>query len=173
MEDIHDPHNVSAMLRSCDAVGVFQVQLLYTQDEFPDIGRVGKKSSASAKKWIDRRKFDSQKECFSKLKDEGFKIYGTRLDDHAVSLYDLDLTQKVAVVFGNEHRGVSDEAAAFSDGNFQIPMMGMIQSLNVSVACAVTLFEAARQRLMKGKYGNANFSPAEFEKLVKEWAMKE
>jgi tRNA (guanosine-2'-O-)-methyltransferase len=173
MENIHDPHNVSAMLRSCDAVGVFQVQLLYTQDEFPDIGNVGKKSSASAKKWVDRRRFSSPEECFSKLKQEGFKIFATRLDERAVSLYDMDLTRKVAFVFGNEHRGVSDEAAKFADENVQIPMVGMIQSLNVSVACAVTLFEAARQRLQTGGYGSSKFSNENFERLAKEWALKE
>ena len=170
MENIHDPHNVSAMLRSCDAVGVYQVQLLYTQDAFPDIG---KKSSASAKKWVDRRTFGSPEECFAALKREGYRTYATRLDNNAVSLFDLDLTQKVAFVFGNEHRGVSDEATKFADANFQIPMFGMIQSLNVSVACAVTLFEAARQRILKGGYNRANFGDEELHRLAKEWAMKE
>jgi tRNA (guanosine-2'-O-)-methyltransferase len=79
----------------------------------------------------------------------------------------------VAFVFGNEHRGVSDEAAKFSDENFQIPMVGMIQSLNVSVACAVTLFEAARQRLLKGSYGNVKFSKEDFDRIAKEWEMRE
>ncbi|HXF99326.1 MAG TPA: RNA methyltransferase, partial [Bacteroidota bacterium] len=139
LENIHDPHNVSAVLRSCDAVGVMQVELLYYIEKFP---RIGKKSSSSANKWLERRKHTSVDECYTTLRREGFTIYATRLGADAVSLYDLDLTKKVALVFGNEHRGVSDEAAEKADGNFMIPMVGMIQSLNISVACAVSLYEA-------------------------------
>jgi tRNA (guanosine-2'-O-)-methyltransferase len=89
-----------------------------------------------------------------------------------VSLYELDLTRKVAFVFGNEHRGVSDEAAAQADGMIRIPMMGMIQSLNVSVACAIILFELLRQRLRNGDYGRTKFSSDEFERLTEEWKRK-
>jgi tRNA (guanosine-2'-O-)-methyltransferase len=86
-----------------------------------------------------------------------------------VSLYDLDMTKKVALVFGNEHRGVSDEAAAKADGNFQIPMLGMIQSLNVSVACAVSLYEVLRQRLAKGDLIHPKLSEAELKELRNDW----
>ncbi|MBE0557158.1 MAG: RNA methyltransferase, partial [Proteobacteria bacterium] len=144
VEDIHDSHNVSAMLRTCDAAGVFQVQLVYTIDDFP---RIGSKSSASAGKWVETRRFGSIAECYEQLRQEGFSIWATHIGDAAKSLYALDFTSKTAVVFGNEHRGVSDDAASQADGLVQIPMVGMIQSLNVSVACAVTLFEALRQRL--------------------------
>ena len=169
MENIHDPHNVSAMLRSCDAAGVMEAQLLYNSDAFP---KIGKKSSASAGKWIERRKFKTVAECYGKLRSEGFRIYATRLDDEAKSLYDFDLTQKVALVFGNEHRGVSDEAAEHSDGLLQIPMVGMIQSLNVSVACAITLYEALRQRLAKKEYGTGKFTKEVFEELFEAWKKK-
>jgi tRNA (guanosine-2'-O-)-methyltransferase len=147
MEDIHDPHNVSAMLRSADAVGVLGVHLVYARDQFP---KLGKKSSASASKWIGRSRHTSVGECYSALRAEGFTICATHLGRGSVPLYELDLTKKVALVFGNEHRGVSDEAAELADVNFQIPMLGMIESLNVSVACAVTLYEALRQRLERG-----------------------
>jgi tRNA (guanosine-2'-O-)-methyltransferase len=166
MENIHDPHNVSAMLRSCDAAGVMQVQLVYTQEEFPSIGR---KSSASAAKWIALRKFRSPAECASRLRDEGFTILATHLGTSSVSLYELDLTSKIALVFGNEHRGVSDDFAARADRNFQIPMHGMIQSLNVSVACAVTLYEAVRQREALGGYAGSKLSEEEFRTLLKRW----
>ena len=169
MENIHDPHNVSAMLRSCDAAGVWEAQLLYNRDEFP---KIGKKSSASAGKWVGRRKFKSVEECYGKLRTEGFRIYATRLDDNARSLYDMDLTEKVALVFGNEHRGVSDEAASEADALVQIPMFGMIQSLNVSVACAITLYEALRQRLLKGGYGAGKFPNDEFNELFESWKKK-
>lgn len=166
MENIHDPHNVSAMLRSADAVGVAEVQLVYTNEEFP---RLGKKSSASATKWVTRRKFKSIQECYATLRNEGFVIYATHLAKNAVSLYEIDLTRRVALVFGNEHRGVSAEAAGLADVNFQIPMMGMIQSLNVSVACAVSLYEALRQRSGKGLYGKRRLSSLEYRRVLDVW----
>jgi tRNA (guanosine-2'-O-)-methyltransferase len=169
LENIHDPHNVSAIFRSCDAAGVMEAQLVYTQEEFPAIG---KRSSASAGEWIDQRKFRSVEECYATLRREGFLLFATHLDENAVSLYDLDLTQKVALVFGNEHRGLSSEAAKYIDANFHIPMMGMIQSLNVSVACAVTLFEAVRQRKAQGAFDSPKISDERLESLSKEWLKK-
>jgi tRNA (guanosine-2'-O-)-methyltransferase len=166
MEDIHDPHNVSAMLRSCDAAGVMQVQLVYSNEQFPEIG---KKSSASAGKWIAQRRFSSAAECAATLHREGFTILATHLGVRSDSLYGLDLTGKIALVFGNEHRGVSDAFAKEADHNFQIPMVGMIQSLNVSVACAVTLFEAVRQRLTRGDYDAPKLSAQELNALLKQW----
>lgn len=166
IENVHDSHNVSAMLRSCDAVGITQVELLYTVEKFP---RIGRKSSSSANKWLERRKHTSIDACFETLRQEGFRVYATHLDAEAVSIYDLDLTAPVALVFGNEHRGVSDDVAAKADANFQIPMMGMIQSLNVSVACAVSLYEALRQRLAAGKYSASGILPDEREQLFNDW----
>jgi tRNA (guanosine-2'-O-)-methyltransferase len=169
MENIHDPHNVSAMLRSCDAAGVYEAQMLYNRDAFP---KIGKKSSASAGKWVERRKFKTVSDCYTILHAEGFLIYATRLDERAQSLYDLDLTRKVAFVFGNEHRGVSDEAAEQADGIIQIPMHGMIQSLNVSVACAIVLYEAQRQRLKQGAYTSTKFASEELQHLLEQWKKK-
>lgn len=166
MENIHDPHNVSAVFRSCDAVGVRRVDLLYTLEKFP---RIGKKSSSSANKWIEFRKHRSVDACYSALRAEGFSIYATRLETSSVMLYDLDLRKKVALVFGNEHRGVSDDAVAKADGSFQIPMFGMIQSLNVSVACAVCLYEALRQRLSHGDYESPKIGQEELTLLFEKW----
>jgi tRNA (guanosine-2'-O-)-methyltransferase len=165
MENIHDPHNVSAMLRSCDAVGIMRVELLYTKERLPSIG---KKSSSSAGKWVERRKHRSVDECFETLRSEGFSILATRVD-HKTTLYDLDMTGKVAIVFGNEHRGVSNEAAEKADHVFRIPMLGMIESLNVSVACAVTLYEALRQRLVKGDLLHTKVDHEELRSLREEW----
>jgi tRNA (guanosine-2'-O-)-methyltransferase len=166
MENIHDPHNVSAVLRSCDCVGIMQVELLYNLEKFP---KIGKKSSSSANKWLSRRKHTTVDECYGVLRSEGFKIYATHLGTESISLYDVDFTQKVALVFGNEHRGVTDEAAAKADGNVVIPMVGMIQSLNISVACAVSLYEAMRQRLLSGAYDTPKFSHTDLHRLFKEW----
>jgi len=167
LENVHDPHNVSAVLRSCDAVGVLQVELLYTIEKFPKIGR---KSSSSANKWLARRKHTSVEECYAELRREGFRIFATHLTESAVPIYAVDLTRPTALVFGNEHRGVSDDAARLADGNIWIPMMGMIQSLNVSVAAAVGLFEALRQRQACGMYTSSRLAPGLLEDLYREWA---
>jgi len=170
LEDIHDAHNVSAVLRSADAVGVMGVHLVYTRSPFP---KLGKKSSASATKWVRRTKHPSVAECFAALRGEGFRILSTRLGSvrgkESLSLYDLDLTGKIAFVFGNEHLGVSDDAAALSDLNFHIPMSGMIESLNVSVACAVTLYEAHRQRTLAGEGPLTAAEKKALEELGREW----
>ena len=166
MENIHDPHNVSAMLRSADAVGVQEVHLVYTVEQFP---KLGKKSSASAAKWVDRKKYTSIHKCYEALRAKGFIICATRLSNDARSMYNLDLTKRIALVFGNEHRGVSDEAANLADIIFQIPIMGMIQSLNVSVACAVTLYEAFRQRFTRDCYRRRRLSARDFDRLFDEW----
>jgi len=169
LENIHDPHNVSAIFRTCDAVGVPKVTLLYTVESFP---KISKTSSASSRKWVDHEKCDNTEKCFRKLKKEGFKIIATALNEKAKNLYDLDLTQKVAIVMGNEHRGVSDEVLKHADEILYIPMRGMIQSLNVSVAAAVILYEAQRQRALKGMYGKSELSEDDLEKMIEEWAAK-
>ena len=169
LENIHDPHNVSAIFRTCDAVGVPKVSLVYTVEKFP---KIGKKSSASAFKWVEKEKFKSIKECYDSLKSQGYTIYSSSICGDAVSLYDLDFTGKTAIVLGNEHRGVSEEAAGLADKKFLIPMRGMVQSLNVSVAAAVTLYEAYRQRFAKGLYDLSEFSAEELDNMVEAWCRK-
>lgn len=169
LENVHDPHNVSAILRSCDATGVLKVSLLYTFEKFPKTSRV---SSASANKWIEIDKYDDTMFCAKELKKQGFKIYSSMLDKNAVSLYDLDLTEKIAIVVGNEHRGVSDEMKKLSDKTFYIPMRGMIQSLNVSVATAVTLYEAQRQRFLNKMYDETQLDQKELDQLIDRWCDK-
>ena len=169
MENIHDPHNVSAMLRSADAVGIHEVNLIYTSAKYP---KIGSKSSSSANKWISRKRYPSIQECYSQLKKDGFQILATRLDEQSKQLYEFDLTKPTAFVFGNEHAGVTDEAAHQADATVYIPMMGMIQSLNVSVACAVTIYEALRQRMQKGYYTNPRFEGKVLEQLKDEWLKK-
>lgn len=170
IENVDDPHNVSAVVRSCDAVGVFDVCLVYTDGrEFPELGT---KSSASAKKWLNFRKYHSIRDCFLDLRKEKMKIYTTHLSTESISLYDLNLTDPVALVFGNEHKGVSEQAVELADGNFLIPQVGVIQSLNISVACAVSLYEAFRQRLIIGKYDSPQFSHEKFNIILNEWLRK-
>ena len=147
LENIHDPHNVSAIFRTCDAVGVPKVTLIYNREKFP---KIGKKSSASAFKWVEKEKFSTVSECYDSLRKEGFIIYASSISDDSIDFYKLDFKKKIAIVLGNEHRGVSDEVAELADKNFKIPMYGMVQSLNVSVATAIILYEGLRQRMKKG-----------------------
>jgi tRNA (guanosine-2'-O-)-methyltransferase len=166
LENIHDPHNVSAVFRTCDSVGVLGVELLYSTEKFP---RIGKKSSSSANKWLYRRKHKSVDVCFGVLREEGFTILATRMDQDSNSVFDFDLTTPTAFVLGNEHRGVSDEAAEKADACVQIPMVGMIQSLNVSVAAAVCLYEAFRQRIALSRSGSAALSKQDRLRMLDEW----
>ncbi len=168
-ENIHDPHNVSAIFRTCDAAGISKVNLIYNFETFP---RIGKKSSASAFKWVEKSKYKTVDECYSDLRNNGFKIYASSLNVNSKNLYDLDLTQKVAIVVGNEHRGVSEKAAKLADEVFLIPQFGMVQSLNVSVAAAVILYEAMRQRMKKGMYKKSELNDFALEKMIDEWCEK-
>jgi tRNA (guanosine-2'-O-)-methyltransferase len=119
------------------------------------------------------RRFKNVKDCYKKLREEGFAIFATHLEEKAKSLFEIDMKKKLAIVVGNEHKGVSSEAAQLADGILQIPMYGMIQSLNVSVATAVILFEAVRQRIASGQYDESKYSDAELKKLIKMWVMKQ
>lgn len=165
LENVWDPHNVSAVLRSCDSVGVDEVCLIYPNGKFPKLSDA---SSASAFKWINVSKFKSVDECYKYLRDRKFKIYATYLGGgmESTELFHMNLTKKVALLFGNEHDGVTLEAAQKSNGNFWIPMMGMVQSLNISVSVAVTLYCAMRQRLIVGKYDKSQYSKKEIDKIV-------
>ena len=168
LENIHDPHNVSAIFRTCDSVGVGRVSLVYNIEPFP---KIGKKSSASAYKWVEREKYKNIKDCALLLKKDGFKVLVSSITDSSKSIYDFDLTKKTAIVFGNEHRGVSKEVEEIADEKFIIPMFGMVQSLNVSVAAAICLYEASRQRSLKGMYDKSEFSKDELEMKINEWTL--
>lgn len=169
LENIHDPHNVSAIFRTCDAAGIPIVSLLYNIEPFP---KIGKKSSASAFKWIEREKFKSVEECYKQLRSEGYKIYVSSISVDAKDLYKIDFTGKSAIVMGNEHRGVSKEAEDLADEKFYIPMYGMVQSLNVSVSAAITIYEALRQRTAKGMYDKSELNKEQIEELINKWSKK-
>ena len=170
LENIHDPHNISAILRSCDAVGIMEVYVINNLN--PTQKKLGKKSSASARKWVKVHYFESAALCVEALKEKGFKIWATHLSADAVNLYTMNLTEPCALVFGNEKDGVSNEILPMCDGNFIIPMVGMIPSLNVSVACAVSLYEAYRQRAASGLYDEMKISQANAEELMTRWSEK-
>jgi tRNA (guanosine-2'-O-)-methyltransferase len=153
LENVNDPHNIGAVMRSCDAVGISEIYIVYT-DENRNRSRkyIGNNSASGAKKWVKAHFYNDLESCFGDVRKKYDKIYGTHLDSDSVSLFELNMNEAVALVFGNEQRGISENALKYLDGNFIIPQHGMVQSLNISVACAVTLFEASRQRTLEKKY---------------------
>ena len=169
LENVFDPHNVSAVMRSCDAVGVQEIYVLNT--EIPLRKKWGFRSSSSANKWVTVHQFTKVQPCFEALRKNYDLILTTHLSEDAIALYDMDLTQRLALVFGNEHSGVSNEIRTLSDGNFLVPQVGMIQSLNISVACAVTLYEAFRQKKAKGHYDKQKLSATQFSELSYQWGI--
>lgn len=153
LENVHDHHNISAVLRSCDSVGIKEIFVLYTQEGLNEEHlRLNKRVSSGARRWVDVNFYKDIQACFEHVQRNYEHIYSTHLAEQPTSLYELDLTASVALLFGNEKDGVSEEALAYSTGNFIIPQMGMVQSLNISVACAITIYEAFRQRDAKGMY---------------------
>lgn len=171
LENVFDPHNVSAVMRTCDAVGVQEVHILNTK--IPRHVKWGFKSSSSAAKWMTVHQYDNAAECFADLRKKYNKIMTTHLSSDAVGLYEMDMTESIALVFGNEHSGVSEEIRGLADGNFLIPQVGIIQSLNISVACAVTLYEAYRQKMVAGHYTRANMDHVMKQQLLEDWSLKE
>lgn len=167
MENVNDPHNIMAVARSCESVGIPQIHIIHDKNQPGfDIRKEGSRSSASANKWISFKNYSSTKACFDQLKQDGFLIYSTHLSTDAISIHEVDMTQKIALVFGNEKHGISDEALSLSDGNFIIPQVGMIQSLNISVACAVSVYEAFRQRKLEGFYNQPQYTKLEVEQIM-------
>ena len=167
LENVRDPHNISAVMRTCDAVGVQDVYILNTKIELHEMW--SSKSSSSAAKWLTVHQFTNAEECFAALRKKFSKIYTTHLSTDAVYLYEINLTESVALVFGNEHSGVSDDIIGMADGNFLIPQVGIIKSLNISVACAVSLYEAYRQKKIAGHFDNINLTTEAYNQLKKQW----
>ena len=168
LEDVYDPHNASAVLRSCDAVGVLDVHLVYVKQELPRKS-FGRTTSASAAKWLNVHVHESIEACYAQLKSQGFRILATSLQEESRELYDEDLAAPTALVFGNERDGVSSHGIAGADGSIYIPMQGMVESLNISVSCAVTLYEAMRQRRAKGMYESPQVDETTVEAMLTDW----
>jgi len=171
LENVFDPHNISAVMRTCDAVGVQEIYVLNTK--IPRHKKWGAKSSSSAAKWLSVYQFENAEECFFELRKKYLKILTTHLSSDAVNLYEIDLTQPVALVFGNEHSGVSEDIRKLADGNFIIPQSGIIRSLNISVACAVTLYEAYRQKALAGHYDKAKLNGNVLKDLMDKWGYED
>ncbi|SNS06895.1 tRNA (guanosine-2'-O-)-methyltransferase [Humidesulfovibrio mexicanus] len=167
MDNIWDPHNVSAILRSCDAFGIFGVHLYYTTEKWPDLGE---KSSASAKKWVERTSHSDAGEMLDGFAARGMQVIRTGFSQTAKPLHAFDFTIPTAVILSNEHRGASPELTERVEQELYIPMQGMVQSLNVSVAAAVILYEMFSQRRRAGLLDSPSLSPEELARLELEWS---
>jgi tRNA (guanosine-2'-O-)-methyltransferase len=169
LENVFDPHNVSAVMRTCDAVGIQEVYIL--NDRIPPHKKWGYRSSSTAAEWLTVHQFTDAESCFAEIREKYQKIYTSRLGDDSADVFKTDLTQSIAFVFGNETFGVSDAIMKYSDGNFIIPQVGIIKSLNISVACAVTLYEAFRQKKEKGHYEENRLPAQELQRLKEKWGI--
>jgi tRNA (guanosine-2'-O-)-methyltransferase len=166
MDRVNKSHNFSAILRNCDAVGVLEAHVVA-----PERGLdLHHGSSAGTKKWIGVRYHSDVPTAIELLKDRGFTVIAAHPSADAVDYRAVDFTQPMAITMGAELHGVSAEALSLADEHVSIPMLGMVHSLNVSVATALLLFEAARQRTDAGMYDESRLTPDEFEQRLFEWA---
>lgn len=167
LENVFDPHNVSAVMRTCDAVGIQDVYIL--NNRIPPHRKWGYRSSSTAAKWLTIYQFTDAEKCFEEVRKRYGKIYASHLGTNSSDMYSLNLAESIALVFGNETFGVSDEIRKYCDGDFIIPQVGIIKSLNISVACAVTLYEAFRQKKEKEHYTSRKISEDTFRQLSDDW----
>ena len=150
LENIADPHNAAAVWRTADAFGFQKIYLVYSKESLINPKKIGKASSSSANKWLSFKIFKSVEGCYAELKKDGYKIYATVLDKEAKKLGEIKFTdKKTAIVLGNEHRGLSEEAIKGADVKIYVPMKGMVQSMNISVTAAIFMYELDRQRKIK------------------------
>lgn len=166
-EHVHKPHNLSAVLRSCDAVGIGTVHAVNPTGGVPTYSA----TSASAEKWVEVLVHASVDGAMTAVRRQGMRVYAAHLAPGSVDYRDVDYTVPCALVLGNEREGVTAQAAALADASVVIPMLGMVQSLNVSVAAAVILFEAQRQRLAAGHYDAPRLSEAEMAAIEERWLL--
>jgi len=178
MERVHKPHNFSAILRSCDAVGILEAHAIPAKHGLPELeeadsldmkGKTFNETSGSAAKWVGLQVHPDTVSAFTHLKSRGFQVLAAHFSERALDYRQADYTRPTCILLGAEKWGVSPEAAELADGHILIPMMGMVQSLNVSVAAAVILFEAQRQRLQAGFYQQPRLSPVQYEAVLQSW----
>ncbi len=161
LDNIKNPHNIAAIMRTCDAAGI--QRLLYTSDG--GVFSFLREISRGSEKWVDVERVEEPVEVIKWFKKKGYRIYSTALLDESEDYRKVDWTEPFVLVMGNEVSGVSKEILELSDRVVKIPMYGMVQSLNVSVACGVVLYEVVRQREEKGLYLEKDFP----EEIYKKW----
>ncbi len=165
MDWVHKPHNFNAIIRSCDAVGVLEAHYIPVEDGYRPLTNTAKGSQ----KYVTAHKHDDFIAVASHLKKQGHQLLVAHLSDQAVDYRAIDYTQPTAIVMGAELDGVSQATADAVDQHIIIPMLGMVESLNVSVACALILYEAQRQRESAGMYENCSLDKKTYDQILFEW----
>ncbi|MBT0586805.1 tRNA (guanosine(18)-2'-O)-methyltransferase TrmH [Alteromonas oceanisediminis] len=161
LEEVHKPHNVAAVVRSCDAVGIHEIHGVWSAKNATRKG-----TSMGSQVWVKQRPHASIGDAVNYLKGTGMQILVTNLSDSAVDFRDVDYTKPTAIILGQEKSGATEEAIALADTDIVIPMVGMVQSLNVSVAGALVLYEAQRQRTIAGLYDTPRLSETECQRVL-------
>jgi tRNA (guanosine-2'-O-)-methyltransferase len=169
MDGVHKPYNLSAVARSCDAVGVLELHAVPAADPRP----LDRQVSAGTAKWIPMHLYDSAEAATAELRRQGLTLVAAHTDPSAVDFREVDFTRPTAIVVGSELHGLSEATLAQMDHTVVVPMVGMVRSLNVSVATAILLYEAQRQRQAAGLYDAPRLAPERFEALLFEWAHPE
>ena len=165
MDNVNKPHNLAAIIRSCDAVGIHQVHAISYRSSI----KTKQHTAAGASRWLRVRLSESIEPVGEKLREAGAQILVAHYCPEAVDFRSIDYTRPTAIVMGEELKGPSQAALDLADNFIYIPMMGMVESLNVSVAAALILFEAQRQRQKAGLYDAKHFSDADFDRLLFEY----
>ncbi len=169
MERVHKAHNVAAILRTCDAVGVMQAHAVPPEGGIPPLNH----TAQGAQRWVKLHRHHDASAGLRLLKASGHQVYAAHFSDRAMDFREPDYTRPTAIVLGTEKFGVSGEALAECDGEIIIPMIGMTQSLNVSVATALILYEAQRQRAAAGMYRPHPLDREPHKSLVESWLERE
>jgi len=172
LDDVHNSQNLSAILRTCDGAGV--LDLYYSNTENRDL-RIHKTITQGAHHWVSRTRIAYEVRCnlLKKKQEEGFQVVVTHFSKDAVSFRQIDYSKPTIIVMGNEAEGVSKEVIALADKEVMIPMMGMVQSLNVSVATALILYEAERQLKNAGRYDVPQLSKEQREMIRNDWLYRD
>ena len=171
VEAVNKPHNLSAILRTCDAAGVFEANFICEKDKVKTFNS----TAQGSQKWVKLNNHETTISAVSELKKKGFKLYGTTLNERSTDYRNFDYSENTCFVLGAEKWGLSDQLISKVDESIFIPMSGMVQSLNVSVAASILLFEAIRQRESKSllPLKGEGLSAEEYEKTLFEWSYPE
>lgn len=166
MDNVHKPHNLSAILRTCDATGIFQAHAVHDRSRLKPRRGI----ASGSKKWVRLKTHATTDEAISCLQQENFQIVVADLQPKAKDYREVNYCLPTALVLGAEISGPSEKILDVADNIISIPMMGMVDSLNVSVAAALILFEAQRQRREAGLYDESRLDPIIYEETLFEWA---
>jgi len=169
LDDVKNTHNISAVIRSCDATGIFYLYYYLSEHALS----VNRGISLGSERWIQKKRVRNRTAFLEEMKQKGFQCLVTFPGDSAVDYRSVDYTRPSLIVFGNEREGISQTVAQQADQLIKIPMVGMVKSLNISVACAVILYEAFRQREGRGMYRSPSLPRNVFDTFLRRWTVED